>query len=136
MVSIRSEGETKMAICSCRLDTHSLFDLCARCVGEYLNLCAQAEIEDRMARTESDSEARAISDKESPELNQAWTKQDAETATLRDLRNAEQELFIVMNRARDALEAQEKRIVEQGRQIAALETVVGGLLRQKRRSAA
>jgi internalin A len=45
------KGKSKMAICSCRLDAHSLCDLCARRVGEYLNLCAQAEIEDRTART-------------------------------------------------------------------------------------
>jgi len=125
-----------MAICSCRLDAHSLLDLCARCVGEYLNLCAQAEIEDRLARTTSDSEIPNVREDEAQERDQAWSHHDAAAATLGDVRSVEQEMLIVMSRARDALEVQHQRIVEQGRRIAALENVVCRLLRLQQRKAA
>ncbi len=131
--STRSEGEPKMAICSCRLDAHSLLDLCARCVGEYLNLCAQAEIEDRLARTTSDSETPPIGKSKADERTQACSHDNAEAATLSDVRNVEQEMLILMSRARDALEDQHQCIVQQGRRIAALEIVVRGLLKLRQR---
>jgi hypothetical protein len=105
-------------------------------VGEYLNLCAQAEIEDRLARTTSDSEIPTISASEAHERTQACSDDNAEAATLSDVRSAEQEMLILMSRARDALEVQHQCIVEQGKRIAALESVVYGLLRLQQRKAA
>ena len=117
-----------MAICSCHLDALSLLDLCARSVSEYLNLCAQADIEDRLASTTSDSEnQRSVQGKRT--RTQACSRDNAEEAALSDVRNVEQETLILMSRARDALEDQHQCIVQQGSRVTALEIVVCGLLK-------
>ena len=109
------------------------FDLCARCVGEYLNLCAQAEIEDRRTRINSDCETPPIRESEAHGLIQACSPDDSEAAKLIDVLNVEQEMLTLVSRARDALELQHQCIVEQGGRIAALETVICGILKLQQR---
>ncbi len=128
-MSTRSERRPNMAICNCPLDAHSLTELCARCVGEYLNLCAQAQIEDRTARLSSDSETDPITESKAYGRAQGCSRDGEAAAALRDVRTVEEQMPIIMSRARGALEAHENRITEQGKRIEAIETVVCGLLR-------
>jgi len=111
-----------MANCSCPLDIGSLSDFCASCLGEYLNVCAQATMEDRVRRANEGRIAGITSDAETLPLA------GNEARDLTQASKAHEEMLAMMIRSREIMEAHEKRLIEQGQRILALESMVRVML--------
>ena len=112
-----------MAKCTCPLDAHALSQLCESCVGEYLNVCAQAELEDRAAR-----ETQATAGELDALIEQAIEVEDKRPATWGHVSSLRSEVCEIFETVHHTLELQDQRIAKLERNFAQLARTIGYML--------